>query len=180
MSCSASSENRSAMSSSRSNRLAPPSPAAASRRRRGLTRMEAIWLALLAVAVVFAILGSLKADRDARRLRQAQDGLQYLKGQFRYALEQAPDGGSAWPATLHGPGDPPAELESATALREVLVADAFVPTDPWGRAYVAERTAPGRWALWCAGAAGARLALDDAEAVDAAEERGLHTAVAAP
>jgi hypothetical protein len=139
-------------------------------RTSGLGRTETLWLLVLGVAVVFAILGSLNADRRGRDLRETQDELRYLGGQISFALTQDPDSGENWPDTLHGAGELPQGLSGSQDLASVLPAHIFVPVDPHGRAYSLRRIGPRAWVLAAADPNGSLFSLDQAAALSAARE----------
>lgn len=116
-------------------------------RTAGLGRTETLWLLALGVAVVFAILGSLNADRGGRDLRETQDELRYLAGQISFALSVDANQGEDWPDALHSEGELPVGLEGSQALSSVLPAHVFLPDDPYGRAYTLRRIGTRAWVL---------------------------------
>jgi len=138
---------------------------------KGLTRTETIWVFILVAVCAFAILGSLRSDEAGRNLREAQDELQYLAGQVRFALEVDPLHGEAWPPLMISEGTSPSGLAATESLSRALGSELFLPSDPWGSAYVCEKRAPGQWDLWSAGPAA--QAIREADKLARAREQGL-------
>jgi len=130
---------------------------------------------VLSVAVVFAILGSLNADRRGRDLRETQDELRYLAGQISFALTQDPGLGADWPDALHGEGEIPNGLGESQAMSTVLADHVFVPDDPHGRAYSLRRIGPRAWLLAAADSDGNLFSVDQQAALSAA--RAAETAM---
>jgi len=131
----------------------------------GLTLAEALWLVLLAGAIVAVILGTLSRDRQRAAELRARDAMGYLERVL--GLELPPDPGL--PLPLAGPGEPPAGLPATPGrLAEHLPPEVFLPVDPWGRAYVLlRRQREGRsWRVLACGGPEGRLG-------DAAWERPL-------
>lgn len=124
---------------------------------------------------MFAILGSLNADRRGRDLRETQDELRYLAGQISFALSEDPSQGENWPDALHGEGELPEGLSDSQALASVLPAHVFVPDDPHGRAYALRRSGPRAWILSAADPDGTLFGLDQDSKLEAA--RAAETAV---
>lgn len=149
------------------------SSSAARRPRSGLGRTESIWLIVLGVGVAFAILGSLRADRGARDLREARDELRYLAGQISFALHADPEKGEDWPDTLASEGELPSEAGAAASLAEVLGASIFLPSDAAGRAYLLRRTGTRAWLLSAATEDGKPLDLSNESALEAARANEL-------
>jgi hypothetical protein len=127
-------------------------------------------LLVLSVAVVFAILGSLNADRRGRDLRETRDELRYLAGQVSFALSRDASLGEGWPDALHGAGELPKGLANSEALATVLPPHVFLPDDPYGRAYSLRRTGPRTWVLAAADPDGKLFALEQTDALHAARE----------
>lgn len=158
----------------------PGSGSPALHARAGLGRAEAIWLLILSAAVVFAILGSLGADRNARDLREKQDELRYLAGQLSFAMSQASDAGESWPAVLVTPGTSSPELQSAESLATALGSATYLPVGPDGGAYLARRVGPRAWVLSAPGAQGEVLDLADEAALEQARRDELALDVRLP
>lgn len=117
--------------------LGPRAQSASARaRRRGLTLFELLWLVLLGALMTWAILGSVENELADTRASLARDTLEYLSGMLSLGLEDRYPAPEALP--LAGPGELPEGLSRAPrgSLADYLPEDAYLPEDPWGRAYV--------------------------------------------
>lgn len=119
---------------------------------------------------MFAILGSLNADRRGRDLRETQDELRYLAGQISFALTRDSSLGESWPDALHSAGELPEGLDESQALASVLPEHVYLPDDPYGHAYSLRRTGPRSWVLAAADSDGLLFPLESSDALTAARE----------
>jgi hypothetical protein len=145
-------------------RLFPSARAVKRMASSGLTRVELIWIAVCGIVVTAIILGTLAADIGNAQMRRAQDHLQYLVGQLRYTVEVDPERGADWPSLMLGPGAPPSGIEppASHSLAEVLPPEHYVPVDPWGHAYLMQRSPDGNG--WTIGSSGPAGEIDDLDA----------------
>ncbi len=115
-------------------------PASSPSHQHGLTRGEWLWTLLLLSVIVATIVGTLHAEVERGKMRMAADTLAYLASQVYWSLEQ---GNWANPEDLGypwvGPGKLPEGLKLAkpqAELQNLLPDKTYLPTDPWGHAYV--------------------------------------------
>ncbi len=116
----------------------------------------------LGLGITLLILGTLRHDLSQAKVRRASDVLDYLTAQVHHAMQTADE--SQWPATLVGPGEVPRELPLETSgLADLLAPTVFLPTDPWGHAYVISRQDTMKRPTWLVRSAGPRNQLPTAQ-----------------
>lgn len=98
---------------------------------------ETALVLLACAAIVWVILGTVRSELQKARVRFAADTLVHLAGQLTLAMHRAAERGEdprTWQYPLLGPGAVPT-AEGGTPLAELLPEGAWLPPDPWGRAY---------------------------------------------
>lgn len=87
-------------------------------------------------ALAALILGTGSRDLEVARVRRARNALHYLAGMLELTRERSDP--RSWPFPLAGPGALPEGMGKASAapLASIFPEAAFIPRDPWGRAYV--------------------------------------------
>jgi hypothetical protein len=104
-----------------------------------LTRAELVWFLLLGALMAWVILGTTRNEMMEVRERLALDTLEHLAGMISHTLEGAETEDLPLPSA--GPGRLPEGLEAEVRsdLASLLPDDAYLPEDPWGRAYLLVR-----------------------------------------
>lgn len=107
------------------------------RARRAMRWREAALVLLACAAIVWIILGTVQSELQRARSRFAADTLVHLAGQLTLAMHRAAERGEdprTWEFPLLGPG-PESATGTGTPLATLLPEGAWLPRDPWGRAY---------------------------------------------
>jgi hypothetical protein len=149
-----------------------PWPSRSKPQQHGLSRAEWLWIVGLGLGITLLILGTLRHDLTQAKVRRASDVLDYLTAQVHQAMQTADE--NQWPTTLVGPGEVPSELPLEMPLLADLLADTvFLPTDPWGHAYVISRQDAMKRPTWLVRSAGPHNQLPAAKDVGQALVREL-------
>ena len=104
------------------------------RARRGTRAREAAVVVLACGAIVWIILGTVRAELDKARSRFAGDTLAYLASHLTLAMHRAANAGEdphAWEFPFSGPG----AGAGGHPMAALLPVGSWLPADPWGRPY---------------------------------------------
>lgn len=101
---------------------------------------EAAWLLVSLTALVWLIVGTVRSEVEAARIRFAEDTLHYLAGHVALAMDRAAAAGEDprnWEFPLIGPGSglPGVAPGAGAPLVKVLPHLSWLPADPWGRSF---------------------------------------------
>ncbi len=115
------------------------------RHKNGLSVAELLWAVTLLALVGALIVKTLTPERERARISHAASSLEYLRGHIHLALEDATLAGKFAPDMIAegiwlGPGAPPKGIDISNReslhIENLVHPATFLPTDPWGHAYV--------------------------------------------
>jgi hypothetical protein len=119
-----------------------------------MTRIEAVWILSLSLLLLWIILASRNSDLSQANERLVNQHMEYLAGQLRFKMDQRPQDVDPWPDFLVGPGAVPStpEFSQSAPLQTLLPAPIYIPTDPWGSAYIFRKDPEKNvWRIQCQG-----------------------------